>query len=237
MAIEHHDEPAQTPGRNPRTMPPAPSAADESIDIAALFDLAESLAGQMYGVADRLCEEVSAITHGRARLQLRPQQHSGQPSVRVPEGARQLPVGFDGWVYGSVAILPDPTDAARLGLPDPLAHELARTCGAILYLLEQAALVQVLSQHLPAQLPELLTRRQGEILVLMLQGFGEDEIVETLQIAPETLKKHRHQIYARLGVHHLHDVLLAAHQAQLMSYLTVSHSATGQQPSATRRLQ
>src|SRR5207245_1330466 len=97
-------------------------------------------------------------------------------------------------VYGSVAILPDPTDTARLGLPDALAHELARACGAILYLLEQAALVQVLSQHLPAQLPELLTRRQGEILVLMAQGFDEDEIVETLQIAPETLKKHRHQI-------------------------------------------
>jgi DNA-binding CsgD family transcriptional regulator len=238
MAIERHDKPAQTPGWNPWPMPPAPSAVGEgeSVDIAALFALAESLAGQMYGVADRLCEEVSAITHGRACLQLRPQQLSRRPSARAPEGARQLPVEFNGWVYGSVAIQPDPTNPTAPALPDALAHELARACGAILYLLEQAALVQVLSQHLPAQLPELLTPRQREILLLMLQGFGDDEIVETLQIAPETLRKHRHQIYARLGVHRSHDVLLAAHQAHLMSYLTVSQSATGQQPAATRRL-
>src|SRR5262245_36264417 len=123
MAGECHDEPAQTPEWNPWTMPPAPSTAGGSIDIVALFAPTASLAGQMYGVADRLCEEVSAITHGRARLQLCPQQLSGWPSAQVPEGARQLPVGFDGWVYGSVAILPDPTDTTRPGLPDMLAHE------------------------------------------------------------------------------------------------------------------
>jgi DNA-binding CsgD family transcriptional regulator len=122
------------------------------------------------------------------------------------------------------------------GLPEPQAHELASTCGAVLYLLELAALVQVLSQHLPTELPEQLTPRQQEILDLILQGLSDEEIVEALRITPETLKKHRHQIYARLGVHRSHDVLLAAYQAHLGSYLNISHSATGRPPSALNRL-
>jgi DNA-binding NarL/FixJ family response regulator len=146
--------------------------------------------------------------------------------MRLPEGARQLPVEFNGWVYGAVVVHPDPADMAMPGLPEAQARELASACGAILYLLELAALVQVLSQHLPAELPEHLTPRQHEILDLLRQGLSDEEIVEALRIAPETLRKHRHQIYARLGVHRSQDVLLAAHHAHLGSYLTVSHSAT-----------
>jgi DNA-binding CsgD family transcriptional regulator len=238
MATEPRDEPAQTPSWNPQMMPPPPGARGDgaSIDIAALLALAESLAGQMHGIADRLCEKVTAITDGRACLQICPAQHVHRASTRLPEGARLVPVEFNGWVYGAVIVRPDPADTAMPGLPEPQAHELASACGAILHLLELAALVQVLSQHLPADLPEHLTPRQQEILDLILQGLSDEEIVEALRIAPETLKKHRHQIYARLGVHRSHDVLLAAYQAHLGSYLTVSHSATGQPPSATRRL-
>jgi DNA-binding CsgD family transcriptional regulator len=239
MAIELCNEAVQTSSWDPQMMPPPPDARRDgaSIDFAALLALAESLAGQMYGVADRLCEEVAAVTHGHACLEVRPQQLSRRASARLPKGARQFPVEFNGWVYGAVVVHPDPADTTIPGLPEPQAYELARACGAILYLLEQAALVQVLSQQLPAELPEHLTPRQNEVLDLILQGLSDEEIEETLQIAPETLKKHRHQIYARLGVHRSCDVLLAAHQAHLGSYFTVRHRATGQPPAAPCRLQ
>jgi DNA-binding CsgD family transcriptional regulator len=211
-----------------------------SIDIAALLALAESLAeslgGQTHVIADRLCEKVAVITDERACLEICTAHMLRRLTARLPEGARLVPVEFNGWVYGAVVVRPDPVDKDMPGLPEPQAHELASACGAILYLLELTALVQVLSQHLPTELPERLTPRQHEILDLILQGVSDEEIVEALRIAPETLKKHRHQIYARLGVHRSHDVLLAAYQAHLGSYLTVSHSATGQLRSPRGRL-
>jgi DNA-binding CsgD family transcriptional regulator len=229
MATEPRDELAQTPSWDAEMMPPPPGAqgAGESIDIAALLEFAESLAGQMDGIAERFCEKVAAMTDGRARLEICPAHMLRRLSARLPKGARLVPVEFNGWVYGAVVTRPSPAERAMPGLPEPQAHELASACGAILHLLELAALVQVLSQHLPAELPEQLTPRQQEILDLMLQGLSDEEIVKALRITPETLKKHRHQIYARLGVHRPHDVLLAAYQAHLGSYLTASHSATG----------
>jgi DNA-binding CsgD family transcriptional regulator len=46
-----------------------------------------------------------------------------------------------------------------------------------------------------------LTRRQGEILALVADGFTNGEIAERLHLAPGTVKRHLDNIYAVLGVH------------------------------------
>jgi DNA-binding CsgD family transcriptional regulator len=222
MGIESPREPAPSLAWDAASVSLAGGMPPEnSIDVAPLFAVAEILVGHTCGVAERLCAEVARITDQRATLHVHPRQPVLRSGTRLAEGARQLPVEFNGWGYGSLLVDPDPSDPAAPALPDAVSRGLACTCGAILYLLDQAALVEVLSQHLPTQLPEHLTPRQREILLLMLQGLSDDEIVAALHITPETLKKHRHQLYGRLGVHRAQDVLLAAHQARLVSYLAL----------------
>ncbi|MCI5900567.1 MAG: helix-turn-helix transcriptional regulator, partial [Lachnospiraceae bacterium] len=46
----------------------------------------------------------------------------------------------------------------------------------------------------------LLTRREGEILSLLLDGQPETDISEKLSIASATLKKHMQHIYRKLGI-------------------------------------
>lgn len=46
-----------------------------------------------------------------------------------------------------------------------------------------------------------LTRRQSEILQLLSQGRGTDQIAADLFISPQTVRKHLEHIYERLGVH------------------------------------
>ena len=46
----------------------------------------------------------------------------------------------------------------------------------------------------------LLTRREGEILSLLLDGQPETDISEKLGIASATLKKHMQHIYRKLGI-------------------------------------
>ena len=55
----------------------------------------------------------------------------------------------------------------------------------------------VLLQH---TLPELLTRRELEILELLAERWSDKEIAERLVIAPNTVRKHTSTIYDKLGV-------------------------------------
>jgi DNA-binding CsgD family transcriptional regulator len=78
------------------------------------------------------------------------------------------------------------------------------------------------SVHLPAATPSFdhgdlraldLTRRQGEVLALLLDGLTSRQIAERLLISPRTVEKHIDRIYARLGVRNRSQAILAAVQA------------------------
>ncbi|MYC28161.1 MAG: helix-turn-helix transcriptional regulator [Nitrospira sp. SB0662_bin_26] len=47
----------------------------------------------------------------------------------------------------------------------------------------------------------LLTRRQLEIVELMLDGLRDREIAAVLGVSPRTVSTHFYDIYNRLGVH------------------------------------
>ncbi len=201
---------------SPGTPAFADAAHGEAIDISALFAIAESVVGHGGEASDRLCHAVVAITHDCAWLELGPLLDTRMERAGCRPGSRHLPVGFSTRRYGRLVVRPDSTKPAAPAITETVSRQLAHACGAVLYLLEQAALIQVLSQHLPSHAPEHLTRRQLDVLRLMAQGADDDAIVEALHIAPETLRKHRYAIYARLGVHCAQDVLLAAYQLNVL---------------------
>lgn len=65
---------------------------------------------------------------------------------------------------------------------------------------EPAALPRARPVQAATQLPELLTRREAEILTLLAERWSDKEIAERLVIAPNTVRKHTGTIYEKLGV-------------------------------------
>jgi DNA-binding CsgD family transcriptional regulator len=57
---------------------------------------------------------------------------------------------------------------------------------------------------------ESLTRREREVLALMVKGHTKMQIAEQLSIAVGTVKNHLKNIYAKLGVHTRVEALLLA---------------------------
>lgn len=197
-----------------RHMDPSP------FDFSALLVVVERLLGERDGVADRLCQEVDVLTRHRAQLRLHPAGRARNIRAEVAAGAHLYPVEFAGHLYGTLVVMPDSHDPTAPALPEPLARQLARVCGALLCLLDQSALLRALGSHLPPCDPQPLTVRQREVLTLIARGLSDDEITDALHIAPETLRRHRFDMCQRLGVHAAHDLLLAAYQYGLVSYLT-----------------
>ncbi len=193
---------------------------DQAIDIGALFAPVERLLARPLEAIDQLRQVVEAITGQNAHLQCLPRAYWSR-SAHYGE-MRQFPVVYSHRVYGTLLVNPDLDDSAQPALPDEQVRQLASACGALLYLLEQAVLIQALCRHLSPEFVEPLTARQREVLGLLVQGFTNEEIAQALCITPETLKKHRLEIYRRLGVHHAKDVFLMAYQAQVLSYLPPS---------------
>jgi DNA-binding NarL/FixJ family response regulator len=65
---------------------------------------------------------------------------------------------------------------------------------------------------------ESLTRREKEVLALMVKGHTNTQIAEQLSIAVGTVKNHLKNIYAKLGVHTRVEVLLLAGEYGLVKY-------------------
>jgi LuxR family maltose regulon positive regulatory protein len=68
-----------------------------------------------------------------------------------------------------------------------------------------------------AGLPELLTRRELEILVLLAERWSDKEIAERLVIAPNTVRKHTSTIYDKLGIHSRREAVEVARALGLLS--------------------
>ncbi|MFQ3663250.1 MAG: LuxR C-terminal-related transcriptional regulator [Chloroflexaceae bacterium] len=59
---------------------------------------------------------------------------------------------------------------------------------------------QPLQPVLPARLPEMLTRRESEILALLAERWSNQEIADRLSVTVNTVRKHTSTIYDKLGV-------------------------------------
>jgi DNA-binding CsgD family transcriptional regulator len=61
-----------------------------------------------------------------------------------------------------------------------------------------------------------LTKREGEIMLLMVQGATRRDISESLYVASNTVKTHIHGIYRKLGVHSQEDMMRLVNRSKRM---------------------
>ncbi len=72
---------------------------------------------------------------------------------------------------------------------------------------------------------KLLTRRQGEILALLAQGYSGPEIAEKLALAISSVRSHLLQIYGKLGVNTKRQALTRAAELGLLGTLAPTAGA------------
>jgi DNA-binding NarL/FixJ family response regulator len=77
----------------------------------------------------------------------------------------------------------------------------------------------------PAELPDGLTSREGDVLVLIAQGLSNSEIAATLFLSANTVKTHVNRVFAKTG---------SKTRAQAIRYAH-DHALAGGDPLPTRR--
>jgi DNA-binding NarL/FixJ family response regulator len=76
----------------------------------------------------------------------------------------------------------------------------------------------------PANLSDLLTSREREILQLIAEGHTNNAIGETLTISVKTVEKHRANLMAKLDVHDLPTLIRKAIKYKLIFDETAQYS-------------
>ena len=189
--------------------------------ITHLLSIAQRFQGPTHEWVDCLCQEVLLVTQGHAQLILC-NQKSSKGQQLISDASISIPVQFGQRVYGALYVTIDSTYPQSSALPLFVAQLLAKVCSWLLYAFEQSAFLQSLCQQLNYQEHGALTKREREVLALMLRGYSQEAIAELLCIAPTTVSKHRQHIYEQLGVHNEHDVLLAAYHLGFFSFIEES---------------
>jgi DNA-binding CsgD family transcriptional regulator len=65
--------------------------------------------------------------------------------------------------------------------------------------------------------PVLLSERENEIIVLIAEGYTNDQIAEQLFLSKHTVNTHRKNILAKLGVKNTAGIVMYAVKTQLIS--------------------
>ena len=142
---------------------------------------------------------------------------------------------YGGRYYGELVSAVDPARPATPLVSLERVRVVANMCGWLIYSLEVAALLG--KQHVPPQQFEPLSRREQEVLLLMSQNKDTRTIAALLEITPATVKKHRENIYRRLGVNTVPDAVLTgflmAHYSPLASL--TPHMGNPHEKKATQR--
>lgn len=189
-----------------------------------LLNVCETLLEHRINVHDRLRQEITNVTKGRAQLllgELHGIRRSRSSSSNV---AMNLFVQFGHITYGTLAVEWQSGPSSEPALSRPIAEMIAHTCGCILYILELLWMVKGVTRkqevfQFPPVTRASFTKRQWTVLMLMCQGYTQQEIAESLTIALSTAQKHRQAIYARLQVNDEREVPLVAYQLGLFSPL------------------
>lgn len=183
--------------------------------IAYLLRLGQLLCTLTEKHTEFLCQEIQTLTQQRASLHL-------QEQAPVPAGTFSLlPLQFQGFRYGYLAIATDEADPKRPALPLFAAQMMAEGVSYILHLLEQHLFLQSLGPKWQAWETVKLTAREQEVLILICQGYSSEKMAQLLHISLGTLHTHRQHIYEQLGVHTEYDARIAAYHLRLFSFLKV----------------
>ncbi|MBF6590291.1 MAG: helix-turn-helix transcriptional regulator [Ktedonobacterales bacterium] len=189
-----------------------------ALDLNILVLVTEKLLGQEKGIHIQINAAVAEVSQGHARLVY----EDVEPRRRAPTSEFPVPARFGARDFALLLIASCADSPGTPALPPDSMYQLARMCGALHFLLEQAALIEslIMLRGLTTKIPERLTPREAQVLRLMFSGHGKAAMSEQLRITPSTLKKHLEHIYSKLDVHCTLDAVLKAYQAGLVSYIT-----------------
>ena len=190
--------------------------------VAHLLRLGQLLCTLTEGHIAFFRQEIQAITHGRASL------HLCDNDSFSPHTFSLLPLHFQRFRYGYLAVLADENDPQQPALPLVEAHLMAQGISYILHLLEQHLLIQALGKQTAYWKSIRLTRREEEVLSWICKGSSPEEIAEILAVSLPTVATHRWHIYEQLQVHTEYEARLAAYHLGLFSFLTADCAAEGE---------
>jgi len=213
----------ETNPAHPQTLASNGIAAKDSREYTRTFEdifrFTEDMFTQTQDIAHRFCQNVMTATQGQAQLVLHYQQVADTVSQSSFTTAIRFPIQCSGRNYGTLYIASDPVHPTDPILPLEIAHQLAQTCGFLLYALEITAFIQEPCQRLVYQMHAPLTRQERKVLGLMWRKYNPDEIADQLDIERTTVGSHCKNIYSKLGVNSERDAILAAYQLGLLPLL------------------
>jgi DNA-binding NarL/FixJ family response regulator len=116
-------------------------------------------------------------------------------------------------LYGASGVLVDDTEPYELlRAVRVVAGGLAHLSAALVRgLIHEVALLPESSHPFPDQFAEL-TAREREIVVLVAEGFTNDEIAQRLVVSSATAKTHVSRAMAKLGIHDRAKLVAFAYQ-------------------------
>ena len=192
---------------------PSPEDIKEIDYIVRLHKLGRLLCTLTERHSEFLCQEVKAITQGRACL------HLGVPAIPSPDVFSILPLQFNSFKYGHLALIRDENDPDLPAIPLLTAHMITQAISCILHMLDQHLFLRSFGQTSEEWTTINLTKREQNVLSLMCQGHTEEEIAELLTVSRATVNTHRQHIYEQLGVHNEYSARIAAFKLGLFSFL------------------
>jgi len=189
-----------------------------------LLNVCETLLERGINVHDRLRQEVANVTKRRAHLLFGETERIKRLRSTSSNVAMSLFVQFGHITYGTLVVEWQSGPSSEPALARPTAEMIAHICGSILYILELLWMVQSITRkqeilQFPPVTRASFTKRQWTVLMLMCQGYTQQEIAQSLTIALSTAQKHRQAVYARLHVRDEREVPLVAYQLGLFSPL------------------
>jgi len=181
---------------------------DLAYDLAPLWALRQSLAGNALPIAHPIQAAITAISHGTIQVHWHLSSHQldlSPPSLIVPLSA-------GGFRYGSL------TTSSALHTTAGVTS-LAHACGTLLQLLDIAAWNEY--QRVRSNVPQIayITARERDILLHLHMGMLREEVAARLVIARATLKTHLEQIYRKLDAHTLAQALVVGRLAGLFRHM------------------
>ncbi len=158
----------------------------------------QRLYGTHCSIGAHLAQEVAAMTHNQVQLTIFTQPSFTASASHTLSDWIVFPIQWDKVLYGTLQV----RESDRV-LSLTVAQQLTELCAWLLRTLEDAAYVQRRRSSLTNEdLRRIatLTRREVEVLQLMIRGYSTNDIARDLVLSKRTVEQHQRRIYEQLNV-------------------------------------
>lgn len=186
-----------------------------------------------FGVPQDFLEELAHLAPGPILLDIR---MPGIDGLEVLEILNRRDIKWPVIMITAHGDVPTAVRAIKLGAMDfiekPFVPEvLGKALGQANFILEQSV-PSWRSRDAARQVFAQLSRRESEVLALLMEGFANKQVAHSLQISVRTVEEHRHNGLAKLGVKSVAEVVTLAATAELGSGTSLSELRMNRQQMA-----